>query len=77
LINTIGAQIANVVGLNLSDNGIGDEGLALLFEGLYNCSSLTSLYVDRNFSAKVRLHLQCGKTLSSKPSHSPLENVGK
>jgi len=50
LIGSIGAQITTIHGLDLSDNNFGDEGLTLIFEGFFNCISLTMLNISRNFS---------------------------
>jgi Ran GTPase-activating protein (RanGAP) involved in mRNA processing and transport len=49
-VASIAPQMSAVVGLDLSDNALGDEGLTVLFEGLYNCPSLTYLNVGRNWS---------------------------
>jgi Ran GTPase-activating protein (RanGAP) involved in mRNA processing and transport len=50
MLNSIGAQITTVHGLDISDNAFGDEGLTLIFEGFFNCVSLTMLNICRNFS---------------------------
>ena len=50
MIGSVGAQISNVSGLDLSDNGFNDEGLSLIIESLYNCQSLTMLDISKNFS---------------------------
>lgn len=53
MLGSIGSQINNVHGIDISDNDFGDEGLRLIFEGFYNCSALMSLNVSRNFSKEA------------------------
>lgn len=50
VVASIAPQMFTIVGLDMSDNALGDEGLTVLFEGLYNCPALTYLNVARNWS---------------------------
>ena len=80
LIGSIGAQITTIHGLDLSDNNFGDEGLTIIFEGLFNCLSLTMLNINRNFSkpevsSKVREKMVQALIQLVNQTSCPLESI--
>lgn len=80
MLGSIGAQITTVHGLDLSDNNFGDDGLTLIFEGFFNCVSLTMLNVSRNFSkaeasSKVRDKMVQALIQLINQTSCPLESI--
>lgn len=80
MLGSIGAQITTVQGLDISDNNFGDDGLTIIFEGFFNCVSLTMLNVSRNFSkpeasSKVRDKMVQALIQLINQTSCPLESI--
>jgi hypothetical protein len=54
MLGTIAYKVQNVRCLDLSDNDMGDEGIAELAQGLRNNHSITRLILNRNFKGKTK-----------------------
>jgi Ran GTPase-activating protein (RanGAP) involved in mRNA processing and transport len=51
---SVADKLTNIASLDLSENEFGDEGVAIITEGLCYNSALKHLSLDKNFKSKTK-----------------------
>jgi len=58
MMSKVAYKMNNIWSLDLSDNELGDEGIAELAQGFRNNYTMTRLILNRNFKAKTKYRVQ-------------------
>lgn len=54
MLCSVADKLTNIASLDLSENEFGDEGVAIITEGLCYNSALKHLSLDKNFKSKTK-----------------------